>query len=333
MTNFLNKDIKMGERIVKSDRVYLWDNLKIILILFVVIHHTYHPYRVILEQRWLNVLYLLIMSYTMSTFTIISGYWFRPRPLDALIKKFLFPCLLIVFLCTGLHSFSPVDYIREYTPWAFWIMWYLWALFIYYLITPYLLRINLNVLLVASFLFTLAIGTFQFIYRTPFSIVRVIGFFPFFILGIKLRQSGKIEEWKSNIKIVMSARVVFVVTLLLYLMLFFYDSSLVTYSFVRYYTGIIGIAIRTFNYVVVTILSISLIVSMPNKQYWFTKYGSRSMTPYILHPLLLYTFSWNLAIPIMDKWYGYVFYMLVIPALSMMTVHSKIDGFVKKLTS
>ena len=90
---------------------------------------------------------------------------------------------------------------------------------------------------------------------------------------------------------------------------------------------------RLFTYLVCAALSVTLIVSMPNKQYWFTKYGSRSMTPYILHPLLLYTFSFNLAIPIMDRWYGYVFYMLVIPALSMMTVHSKIDGFVKKLTS
>ena len=72
----------MGEEIVKSNRVYLWDNLKIILILFVVIHHASIPYVVIKGQHWTEVLYMVIMPYTMSSFTIISGYWFKPRPLS-----------------------------------------------------------------------------------------------------------------------------------------------------------------------------------------------------------------------------------------------------------
>ena len=324
----------MGEGIVKSDRVYLWDNLKIILILFVVIHHASIPYVVIKGQHWTEILYMVIMPYTMSTFTIISGYWFKPRPLSVLIKRYLFPCLLFLFLIYGIRSFEPDAPSIRYYRWRLDIMWYLWVLFFYCLITPKLLKYNVTVLLVVSVVLSLVAGLFPFI-NGAFALSRMIGFYPFFLLGIKMRQSGKVNSWVNDKNVVRWARIIFAVTLLLYYLAFLYQRPIHTYTtFSQHYDVIwYGIIVRFLTYLACTVLSIALIVSMPNKQYWFTKYGSRSMTPYILHPLLLYTFSWNLAIPIMDKWYGYVFYMMVIPALSMMTVHSRIDGFVKKLTS
>lgn len=324
----------MGEEIVKSNRVYLWDNLKIILILFVVIHHASIPYVVIKGQHWTEVLYMVIMPYTMSTFTIISGYWFKTRSLSDLIKRFLFPCLMITFLAYGLRFYSPITFMSYFSPWRFDIMWYLWVIFVYYLISPKLLHFGINKLLMASVLLSLLAGCISYV-NGAFALSRMIGFYPFFLLGMKLRRFGKFEEYINNKRLVVLARFVFVITLALYMLAFLYERSIHTYTTFSHPYDVywFGIVVRILTYIACTILSISLILSMPNKQYWFTKYGSRTMTPYILHPLLLYIFSWNLAIPFMDKWYGYMFYMLVIPALSMMTVHSKIDGFVKKLTS
>lgn len=319
---------------LNMNRVYLWDNLKILLITFVVIHHASIPYVVIKGQHWTEVLYMVIMPYTMSTFTIISGYWFKTRSLSDLIKRFLFPCLLIVFLIYGIRSFIPIESASKYYPWRLDIMWYLWVLFVYYLITPKLLHFGINKLLMASVLLSLLAGCISYI-DGAFALSRMIGFYPFFLLGVKLRRFGKFEEFISNRGLVVLARFVFVITLALYMLAFLYERSIHTYTTFSHSYDVYwyGIVVRFLTYIVCTVLSISLILSMPNKQYWFTKYGSRSLTPYILHPLLLYIFSWNLAIPIMDKWYGYLFYMLVIPALSMMTVNSKIHGFVKKLTS
>ena len=324
----------MGEEIVKSGRVYLWDNLKIILILFVVVHHASIPYVVIKGQHWTEDLYMLIMPYTMSTFTIISGYWFKPRPLGILVKKYLFPCVLMIFLIYGVRSFEPNEPSIQYYRWRLDIMWYLWVLFFYCLITPRLLKCNLNVLLAASVILSLVAGIFPSI-GGAFAIARMIGFYPFFLVGIKIRNSQKFHEWLNDKNVVRYARIFFAITLLLYFVTFLHQRHIHTYTTFHHPYDVIwyGMILRFLTYVACTMLSVALILSMSNKKYWFTKYGSRSMTPYILHPLLLYTFSFNLAIPIMDKWYGYVFYMLVIPALSMMTVHSRIDGFVKKLTS
>ena len=164
----------------------------------------------------------------------------------------------------------------------------------------------------------------------------MVGFYPFFLLGIKIRSSAKWSSLAESKKAITAARIVFAVTLILYYLLFLYDNSLSSYiSFTNKYDEVWHPTLfrKLFTYLICTVLSLSLILSMPNKEYWFTKYGSRSLTPYILHPLFLYSLSWKLAIPIMNEWYGYIFYMLVIPVLCMMTVHSKIDGFVKKLTS
>lgn len=324
----------MGEEIVKSNRVYLWDNLKILLITFVVIHHASIPYVVIKGQHWTEDLYMLIMPYTMSTFTIISGYWFKPRPLDVLVKRYLLPCMLMIFLIYGIRSFEPNAPSLQYYRWRLDILWYLWVLFFYCLITPRLLKCNLNVLLASSVLLSLVAGFFPSI-GGAFALSRMIGFYPFFLLGIKMRDSSQFNKWLNDKKAVRWARIIFITIMVLYFAFFCFNRGIHLFiSFSHHYDGNWhAMPYRLFTYLVCAALSVALIVSMPNKQYWFTKYGSRSMTPYILHPLLLYIFSFNLAIPIMDKWYGYVFYMLVIPALSMMTVHSRIDGFVKKLTS
>lgn len=317
-----------------KQRIYLWDNLKIILILFVVIHHATIPYVVIKGQHWTEILYMIIMPYTMSTFTIISGYWFKARPLSILIKRYLFPCLLFTFLIHGIRTFGPYAKGLTYFRWNLDIMWYLWVLFFYCLVTPKLLKYNLNVLLSASVLLSLVAGFFPII-DGPFSLARLIGFYPFFLLGIRLRLSGKVSNWVNSYKTVQWSRIIFITIMILYVAAFFYHRKIHLFiSFSHCYNaGWHDVVYRLFTYLVCTVLSVTLIVSMPNKQYWFTKYGNRSMTPYVLHPFFLYLFSFNLAIPIMDKWYGYVFYLLVIPALSMLTVNGKIDGFVKKLSS
>lgn len=316
-----------------KQRIYLWDNLKIVLILFVVIHHASAPYGLLEGQRWYKLLLMIIMPYTMSAFTIISGYWFKSRPVNVLARKFLLPALLVLFLCYGLWPYSRY-YDGKYCPWTLDIMWYLWVLFFYYLITPKLLKYNLNIILIASVLLSLFAGFFSCI-GVSFSLGRMIGFYPFFLLGIKIRLSAKWSVLSESKKAITIARIVFAVTLIFYFVLFLYDNTLSSYiSFSnKYDQKWLSATYRLFTYLICTVLSLSLILSMPNKKYRFTKYGSRSLTPYLFHPLFLYSLSWRYAIPIMNEWYGYFFYMLVIPALSMMTVHSKIDGLVKKLTS
>ena len=249
-----------------KQRIYLWDNLKIILILFVVIHHASIPYVAIKGQHWTEDLYMLIIPFTMSTFTMISGYWFKQRPLGVIIKRYLFPCLLMIFLMYGLTTFWQNPPAIKYYRWRFDAMWYLWVLFIYCLITPKLLKYDFKVLLSASVFLSLVAGFFPFI-GGAFSLSRMIGFYPFFLLGIKMSQSGKVDGWIRDKRAVRWARVIFVVTMLLFLLLFYYYRPIsLNISFNHDYAGNWHKMLqRAFTYVVCVVLSISLIVSMPNR--------------------------------------------------------------------
>ena len=319
-------------------RVNYWDNLKFILITFVIIHHASIPYVVVKNQHWTEVLYMIIMPYTMTSFTIISGYWFKPKPVSLLARRFLLPALIVIFLFNGLKSYSPISFINQYHPWnSGSTMWYLWALFIYYLITPKLLKIRINVLLPCSVAVALLAGFVPAI-GGAFALGRLIGFYPFFLLGVKLRQTGWIDERRSEKRSVIMARIIFVALLALYLVAFLYYRPLHLYTtFSRSYEVLssckAGLVFRSFTYVICTVLSVALIIAIPNKRYRFTKYGSRSLTAYIIHPMFLIVFCWNLMIPFMDKWYGYVCYMLVIPCFCLLMMNKPTDDFVKKITS
>lgn len=327
----------MEHNMAQGNRVNFWDNLKYFLILFVIIHHATIPYVVIKDQHWTEVVYMIIMPYTMATFTMISGYWFKPRPLNILARRFLLPCLLITFIFNSLQTYSPIEFMNRYSPWGLGIMWYLWVLFFYCWFTPWLMKLGLNRLIVLAVVISLVAGFFPVI-GGRLSLSRMIGFYPFFLLGIKLRQTGWVEARRSEKRSVMLARIVFLVLLALYFVAFLYYRPLHLYiSFNHSYEAlgvrVLGCVLRAFTYLICGLLSVTLIVAVPDKRYWFTKYGARSLTPYILHPIVLILVCWNWAVPVMTTWYGYVIYLLLVPLFCMMLANKHIDGFVKKLTS
>lgn len=74
-----------------KDRIYLWDNLKVLAMLMVVMTHSICPYQ---YECWAGYYWILIMTFSMPLFTIISGYWYRPHKLKHALLRFLHPCLL-----------------------------------------------------------------------------------------------------------------------------------------------------------------------------------------------------------------------------------------------
>ena len=76
-----------------ADRIYLWDNLKVLLMMLVVMTHSVNIYQ--LEgYEWIQYLWVFIMTFTMPLFMIISGFWYKPRSASYSFQHFLFPCLL-----------------------------------------------------------------------------------------------------------------------------------------------------------------------------------------------------------------------------------------------
>ena len=79
----------------KSERIYLFDNLKFILIFFVVFGHCI---MIFVNDITLRV-YMYIYLFHMPTFVFISGYFFKRRNkkmLSFIVKYLVFQCLYLL---------------------------------------------------------------------------------------------------------------------------------------------------------------------------------------------------------------------------------------------
>ncbi|WOO90014.1 acyltransferase family protein [Mollicutes bacterium LVI A0078] len=192
-----------------SLRNYKLDNLKALLIVLVVFGHLLEPYR---NQSFFLFLYIIIYSFHMPLFIIITGYFHKDsRSLKKLIYiYFLYNSFYWLFdLTLGGEKFSS-NTISSYLLIPNWIMWYLLSLILWTLIS----RLTKKIPLVSPLVVFLSI-IIQFL---PFnfyilSIGRTISFFPFFYIGQYLKENSNIREVKLS--------KAYIIPLLLFLLLFY----------------------------------------------------------------------------------------------------------------
>lgn len=147
-------------------RIALWDNLKVILMMLVVITHSVNIYQLD-GDYWIQFLWIPIMTFTMPAFMMVSGYWYRERTLKYSMVHYLYPCVLFSMVNYFVGSFTgaypSLNEMLVNIPLKFgWAMWYIWALFIYSIITPFLLRSlgGISLLFVHCLLFLLVDSIF-----------------------------------------------------------------------------------------------------------------------------------------------------------------------------
>lgn len=76
-----------------AKRIYLWDNLKVVLMMMVVMTHCINVYQ-LEECYWVQFLWIFIMTYSMPLFMMISGFWYKPRNSRYCVNHYLYPCVL-----------------------------------------------------------------------------------------------------------------------------------------------------------------------------------------------------------------------------------------------
>ncbi len=171
------------------------DSIKGLLILLVVIGHQIEPF--IQGSRLTHAIFLLIYSFHMPLFVMISGYLTNPSP-DS--RKFwrgeliLFEALVVFqtircLLTTMYFGFSPSMLITPE-----WTLWYLlslifWRLFLFVACRVGQIRKVLLILLGASVILAIAFGFIPV--GTEFSFQRTFYFFPFFVAGALLNDLRK----------------------------------------------------------------------------------------------------------------------------------------------
>ncbi|MDJ0334619.1 acyltransferase family protein [Salinibacterium sp. G-O1] len=281
-------------------RVPMWDNARFLAVTLVVVGHSIQRLTGASDSAY--VVYLLIYSFHMPAFAVISGYFSKPGPpnasqmkrvlTDILLPYFIMEAIwtVVQFVVTGSQDFNPTK--------ASWTLWFLLALAIFRLVLPYLALVRFPLLL--SVVLSIGVGYFSNVDST-FSLSRAIGILPFFVLGWQLKGWGFIDRWndataRASLWIRGGAVLVFGVWIAVIVLnvkefkaislhhWFFYDDSYSGMDATVWWAG----AVRLGGIVLTTILIAAFIVLIPRRNTAITAWGQATMYIYLLHTFVLY---------------------------------------------
>lgn len=302
----MNSDIKM-----KTERDYLFDNIRALLILLVVIGH------MIASQKskilTAEVMYYFIYLFHMPAFIFITGYFSKnlDKSRDNAVKTFLVPYFVInsFYILLGRMSlYNPVKGFRFFHP--VWGIWFLFAVFMWKIFLKDLVRIRY--ILPISFVVGVISG-FSTEFTAVMSLARVINYLPFFLLGYFCTKEhvDKIRKFPKWISIVILASY----GAISYYLAKYDILKAETFHMKRAYSLIdqnieISVLGKIYIYISATIIIICLINLFSNKSTWYSKVGQNSLTVYLLHLIAVSNLE-KLKLP-WDRTIYYVFYSIIV---------------------
>lgn len=315
------------------ERIYFWDNLKFFAILCIVLLHSTMPYS---KDGVLLFKYIrpFINLYPMTLFALISGYWYKDRTFKELLLLYLWPCLLfsIINNVLGFNSFFP-HYVEDFSFKPGYAMWYLMALFLYSILTKWMRKgVSTTTYLIVVLLFAFAIGFFPIPNRF-FDIQRTSCLFPCFAFGVWIRQSvgSRLLEWKSKRGVRVLCSSLFTLCVIFNLVIVHFNLNVLD-SFTAYYGLNLRLAFTKWIMILLRVLAcMCLILLFPNKSFWFTKFGSRTMNVYLLHAIPVFLICWGCLYNHRYEWYGVMSLAIGVPLLCTFLFSTGVNELMRKV--
>ena len=285
------------------------DNVKGFLIILVVIGH-------IVQTMYNNFaigqqIYMFLSIFHMPMFAIISGYISKLESgigsMEKQFQRILIPFLIfqtLLITINYLYDPNPIT-IKSFLAEALspqFALWYLFCLFCWRLTLPYFMKMPnpVSVSLAIGLL-----GGFLPKYGDLFSCSRMLGFFPYFILGyclktnslflntfIKARSNKKLLAISISISILFFAVICSVLFNGKYQSIYWYDKLYVNADIPYLYSVII----RFISYFTAIVTGFSFIYLIPKTRSIITAIGQKSLYVYLLHSAILYVFVCNHAL-------------------------------------
>ncbi len=277
-----------------SSRIYKFDNLKFLLIVFVVIGHMADYYSGWSGVTAYAVTRQFIYGFHMPLFVLLSGLFYKDK--DIPVKVFRFLCCAVGM--TIVNSLTKVAFGIHTTPNIIKIggvTWYLYALAFFYILRHLLRDVNPRLLLLFSVTVMVLIG-FTDVLGNVLALTRVFVFFPFFVLGtmfdrdrllavtekrwIRLAGLAVIIGW--GIFIVLNARHLRPVRLL-------YNAGKAAYAGLPDKLAPYGVLLRLLWLLLALVLGLALIAIVPNRKLPLVSvFGARTLQVYFWHsPIIL----------------------------------------------
>ena len=278
----------------KAGRIYLYDNIKFLAILLVVIGHAINFLTDTDNGNMLEKsLFLTIYSIHMPLFIFISGLFLRPMdkstkfPKQKVISYILIGIVLRIMmsllrLILGKKmNYSLLDMYDSFT-------WFMWAMAVFITLVWVFREYNTKILLLISLLIGCMAGYDEFL-GDKLSLMRIVVFLPFFLIGYMIKPE-QLASFLSKKWI----KVVSIFVVVGFLALFFINTDI--YKYLRpIFTGRnsfevleegekFGVLIRLLCYAISSLFGFAVMSLVPNKNLGFiSKTGSKTLQIYFWH--------------------------------------------------
>ena len=281
-----------------TPRIALWDNARFLAITLVVLGHSLT--KMVPETDSAFVLYVSIYLFHIPLFVFLSGYFASATAptlarIQSVLVDLLIPYLLLEAIWSLVHSiqagqvlFNPLR--------PSWTLWFLLSLAAWRILLPYLAQVPMPLFL------SIVVATLSGYWSVDqtLSLSRTLAFLPFFVLGWKVRGWGLGDRWlalpaQSVLRTRVLALALFggVITTVAFTedllrlvgvrKLLTADTSYLVAGFDQWYSG----GFRVILFLLATALVWAFIVLTPRNQTWFSSFGGRTMTIYVVHSFIL----------------------------------------------
>ncbi len=276
-------------------RVYLWDNVKALLIFLVVMGHFVTQFTG--SSELMRSMFIIIYYFHMPLFVFVSGMFAKSSWKDGVLKVNKIIAYLILYVGLKLIIFlEGVAFGKEPTFRLFYesgIPWYMLAMAVFICMTYVLRDVNPKYLIPFTILLACIAGYDKGV-GDIFAISRIIVFYPVFLAGF-YTDSVKLAEYTRKPVL----RIASAVLLIVFVVLAFAERdalycvrSVVTgrSPFATFPVPELGFLFRLGHYLVGGILSFAVICVLPNKQNKLSYIGAATLPIYFLHRPILYVF-------------------------------------------
>ncbi len=285
-----------------KQRIFLFDNIKFLAILLVVVGHGINFMTEFEEPFWFaNYLYLTIYSFHMPVFLFISGLFLKPMnketpfPKGKVISYILIGIILrvmmsILRLFLGMSpAFSVLEIYDSLT-------WYMWAMAVFITLMWIFREHNTKYFLLLSLIVGCMAG-YDSNLGDMFALMRIFVFMPIFTLGYMLTPES-VASFLSN-KIL---RIVSVFVVIGFVILFFSNEDIYTYLRPMF-TGRNGFGVldegysfgclyRLLCYAISVVFGTAVMALVPNRDLGIiSKTGTKTLQIYFWHKFFFVIFE------------------------------------------
>ena len=306
-------------------RIPLWDNLRFLLIVCVVVGHFIDqincgPYR---------SLFFFITIFHMPLFLFVSGLFYTNRNiLPKMLSYFAIYILLKIIIYSVRRAFGTELGFLVFEELG--VPWFMFALAVFLGLTYFLRNINLKFILVFNLILALFSG-FDKTVGDFLVMSRLIVYYPFYLVGVmvgrqdleKLHEKRSVSIASCAVLIVCAAVCLFFCDRIYFMRHLFTGRNPFADSVVQY-----GPLYRLLCYAVTFVVGFSVIMITPARLLGpVTTWGSRTLQVYFWHQPLLYILTGlNLHTLICSSSVGKIFWILIAIAVTVL-LSFRIFGF------